>query len=314
VSDALRIGWVGAGRMGSALVGHLLAAGHDVAVYNRTRSKAEPLAALGAELVDSPRELADRDIVFTMVMGPGDVHEVVAGERGILSGSARPRVIVDHTTASPEGGQEVRDIAAAAGVDMLAAPVSGNPRVAETGGLTICVSGPEPAWELARPYIERLGRSATYVGEGERARLVKICHNVMLGVVSQCLAEIAVLAEKGGVRRADLMAFLNDSVMGSAFTRYKTPAYVNLDFAVTFTPKLLLKDLDLGLESAHDTDVPMPLLAATRELVQQLVGFGYDDVDFAALVAMQARAAGYDIASEEAPVGDGLGALAEAAR
>ncbi|NLT07055.1 MAG: NAD(P)-dependent oxidoreductase [Solirubrobacterales bacterium] len=314
MSDSLRIGWIGAGRMGSALAARLLAAGHDVAVYNRTRSKAEPLAELGAELVDSPRELADRDIVFTMVMGPADVHEVVAGERGILSGAARPRVIVDHTTASPDGGAEVRAIAAAAGVDMLAAPVSGNPRVAETGGLTICVSGPEAAWELARPYLELLGASATYVGEGERARLVKICHNVMLGVVSQCLAEIAVLAEKGGVRRADLMAFLNDSVMGSTFTRYKTPAYVDLDFSVTFTPRLLLKDLDLGLDNARATDVPMPLLAATRELVQQLVGLGYDDVDFAALVEMQARASGYEIASEDAGVGDGLGEPLEAAR
>jgi 3-hydroxyisobutyrate dehydrogenase len=302
------LGWVGVGRMGHALVSRLLDAGHEVAVYNRTRSKAEPLAERGATIVDTPAELGDRDIVFTMVGGPADFKEVVLGETGLLSrNGTAPRVIVDSTTVSPEASDEVRVAASQRGTALLAAPVSGNPKVVDAGLLTIVVSGPEEAWEQARPLLELLGAGVTYVGAGDRARLVKICHNLMLGIVAQTLAEILVLAEKGGVARADFMAFLNDSVMGSMFTRYKTPAYVNLDFRPTFTPQLLLKDFQLGADAARELGVPMPVAATAQQVVQALVGHGYDDVDFATLIEQQARAAGLDLVSEDAALDDGLG-------
>ena len=311
---ATRLGWAGTGRMGYALVSRLLEAGHDVAVYNRTRAKAEPLAELGATIVDTPAELGDRDIVFTMVAGPDDFKQVVLGETGILSGDVKPRLIVDSTTISPDGGEEVRAAAEELGVDLLAAPVSGNPKVVATGNLTICVSGPAHAWEEARPYLELFGKGVTYVGEGERARLVKICHNLMLGVVSQCMAEITVLAEKGGVSRADFLAFLNDSVMGSVFTRYKTPAFVNLDFKPTFTPSLLLKDFHLGFEEARKTGVPMPVAATTAEIVQGMKSSGeYDDTDFAALLEIVARNAALALEPENVPVDDGLAPVADPA-
>ena len=301
-----RLGWAGTGRMGYALASRLLKAGHDVAVYNRTRAKAEPLAELGATIVDTPADLADRDIVFTMVAGPRDFKEVVLGPQGILSGERRPRLIVDSTTVSPAISAEVRAAADELGVMLLAAPVSGNPKVVKAGKLTICVSGPADAWEQAREYLEIMARGVTYVGEGERARLVKICHNLMLGVVSQCMAEITVLAEKGGVSRTDFLAFLNDSVMGSTFTRYKTPAFVNLDFTPTFTPALLLKDFQLGFEAARELGVPMPVAAVTQEIVQGMIGQGYEEIDFAALLELEARAAGQALEPENVSVSDGL--------
>jgi 3-hydroxyisobutyrate dehydrogenase len=286
------LGWVGTGRMGYALVSRLLDAGHRVAVYNRTRAKAEPLA----------------ERVFTMVAGPTDLREVVLGAEGLLAHNGSvPGVIVDSTTVSPGSSDEVRAAAHERGSALLAAPVSGNPKVVDAGLLTIVVSGPEQAWLQARPLLELLGAGVTYVGDGERARLVKICHNLMLGIVAQTLAEILVLAEKGGVARADFMAFLNDSVMGSMFTRYKTPAYVNLDFRPTFTPELLLKDFQLGTEAARELGVPLPVAGAAQQVVQALVGHGYTDVDFAALIEQQARASGLDLVSEDAPVDDGLG-------
>ena len=307
-----RLGWAGTGRMGYALVSRLLEAGLDVAVYNRTRSKAEPLAELGATIVDSPADLGDRDIVFTMVAGPDDFRDVVLGEQGILSGAAKPSMIIDSTTVSPAAGEEVRAAAAELGVALLAAPVSGNPKVVKSGNLTICVSGPADAWDEARPLLELLGKGVTYVGDGEKARLVKICHNLMLGVVSQCMAEITVLAEKGGVSRADFLAFLNDSVMGSTFTRYKTPAFVNLDFKPTFTPALLLKDFHLGFEAARAMGVPMPVAAATAEIVQGMKSLGtYDDSDFAALLEIEARNAGHELAPEHVEVSDGLEPVAD---
>jgi 3-hydroxyisobutyrate dehydrogenase len=311
--SGVRLGWAGTGRMGYELVSRLLRAGHDVAVYNRTRAKAEPLAELGARIVDSPAELGDRDIVFTMVAGPDDFKEVVLGPHGILSGDARPRMVVDSTTVSPAAGEEVRAAAEERGVALLAAPVSGNPKVVKAGRLTICVSGPEDAWEEARPYLELLARGVTYVGEGERARLVKICHNLMLGVVSQCLAEITVLAEKGGISRAAFLEFLNDSVMGSVFTRYKTPAFVNLDFKPTFTPELLLKDFTLGFEAAKHHGVPMPVSATTAEIVRGMIGQGYTDVDFAALLELEARSSALELEAENVEVSDGLDPLEDAA-
>jgi 3-hydroxyisobutyrate dehydrogenase-like beta-hydroxyacid dehydrogenase len=302
-----RIGWIGAGRMGTALVTRLLEAGYDVSVYNRTRSKAEALVPLGAAVAGSPAELADRDVVFTTVGGSDDFKAVAIGDDGLLShaGSA-PRILVDSTTISQAASDEVRAVAAGRGTAVLAAPVSGNAKVVAAGRLTMVVSGPESAFLEARGLLDRLAARVTYVGDGDRARLVKICHNLMLGVVAQTLAEITVLAEKGGVSRADFFAFLNDSVLGSAFTHYKTPAYVNLDFKPTFTPALLLKDFRLGADAAREHDVPMPVAAAAQQVVQALHGNGYLDVDFAALLELQARASGLELVSEEAPVSDGL--------
>jgi 3-hydroxyisobutyrate dehydrogenase len=301
------LGWVGTGRMGYALASRLLEAGCDVAVYNRTRAKAEPLAELGAAVVDSPAELATRDIVFTMVAGPEDFKAVVLGESGLLARSdSVPSVIVDSSTISPDASAQVRAETEARGVALLAAPVSGNPSVVDAGRLTVVVSGASDAWEAARPYLELFGAGATYVGEGDVARLVKICHNLMLGVVAQSLAEITVLAEKGGVSRAAFLEFLNKSVMGSMFTRYKTPAIVNLDFTPTFTPALLHKDFHLGFEAAEQYGVPMPVAAAAQQAVQTLMGFGYDDTDFMALLELEARASSLDLEPENVPVSDGL--------
>ncbi len=301
------LGWVGTGRMGYVLATRLLDAGCELAVYNRTRSKAEPLAELGAAIVDSPAELADREIVFTMVAGPDDFKAVVVGENGLLSRSdAAPAVIVDSSTVSPEASSQVRAETEVRDVALLAAPVSGNPSVVDAGKLTVVVSGPSDAWEAARPYLELFGAGATYVGEGDVARLVKICHNLMLGVVAQSLAEITVLAEKGGVSRAAFLEFLNKSVMGSMFTRYKTPAIVNLDFTPTFTPALLYKDFHLGFEAAEEHGVPMPVAAAAQQVVQTLMGFGYDDIDFIALLELEARGSALELEPENVPVSDGL--------
>jgi 3-hydroxyisobutyrate dehydrogenase-like beta-hydroxyacid dehydrogenase len=302
------LGWIGVGRMGLALATRLVQAGHDVAVYNRTRAKCEPLAELGATIVDSAADLADREIVFTMVAGSADVEEVINGPKGLLSRSDRaPGLIVDSTTISPAVASEIRETVERRGTAMLAAPVSGNPKVAASGRLTIVASGPHDAWLRAQPVLEQLARRVTYVGEGDVARLVKICHNLMLGVVAQCMAEITVLAEKGGVSRADFLEFLNDSVMGSTFTRYKSPAYVNLDFKPTFTPELLLKDFHLGLDAARELSVPMPLAATTEQIVQGLASISGNDVDFAALLELTARASGLTLVPEDVHVDDGLG-------
>jgi len=302
-----KLGWIGTGRMGFNLAARLIDAGCDVAIFNRTRSKAEPLARRGGKLVDSPRELADRDIVFSMVAGDDDFRAVTTGEAGVLvQPGAAPQILIDSTTISAGVSAEVREAAEAVGTRLLAAPVSGNPNVVRAGKLTLVVSGPEEAWEVAQPYLKVLGAGVTYVGEGDAARLAKICHNLMLGVVAQSMAEITVLAEKGGLKRAPFLEFLNNSVMGSPFTRYKTPAFVNLDYHATFTPVLLRKDFDLGLKAARELGVPMPVSALVHEIVQTMIGHGWVDDDFAKLLELQARASGLELQSEGADVSDGL--------
>jgi 3-hydroxyisobutyrate dehydrogenase-like beta-hydroxyacid dehydrogenase len=217
-----------------------------------------------------------------------------------------PKIIVDSSTVSLESSARIRAVVEACGAQFLAAPVSGNPKVIAAGKLTVAASGPRAAFDAAEPLLAEFGRGVTYVGEGEAARLVKIAHNVFLGVVIQSLTEITVLAERGGVSRAAFLDFLNDSVLGSTFTRYKTPALVNLDFHPTFTNVLLRKDLQLGLSAGKELDVPMPLAAAADMLVAQAIGAGYTEDDFATLVLEQARRSGYQIEPENVTVDDGL--------
>jgi 3-hydroxyisobutyrate dehydrogenase-like beta-hydroxyacid dehydrogenase len=293
--------------MGSVLAIRLLEHGCDLTVYNRTRAKAEPLAKRGARIVDQPADLRDRDIVITSVAGSRDFAEVMTGEQGLLANGNRvPAMVIDTSTVSMDVSQTIREKAAGLGSALLAAPVSGNPKVARAGKLSLAVSGPRQAFEQALPYLEMLGKSVTYVGEGETARLVKICHNLVLGVVTQILAETTVLAERGGITRADYLAFINDSVMGSTFSRYKTPAFVSLDFTPTFTGHLLRKDFELGLDAARQLNVPVPVAALTHQIVVSLIGNGLGDVDFAALLELEARGANLQLQPQSREVSDGL--------
>ena len=308
MTDNLTVGWIGAGRMGAAMAIRLERAGAAPAVWNRTRSKAEDT---GCTVADSIADLRDRDVVFTMVSTPADLEQVLLGEGGLLADEAQlPKIVVDCSTVSIESSAKIRQECTDRGVEFLASPVSGNGKVVESGGLTLCVSGPEETFRKVEHLLRHIGKGVTYVGEGDVARLVKIAHNLMLGVVTQCMAEITVLCEKGGMPRAAFLEFLNDSVMGSVFTRYKSPAFVHLDYTPTFTPILLRKDFDLGLAAGHELDVPMPLAGLTAQIVQQSVSSGRVTEDFAILLDQQAAASGLELKPESTPVDDGLGGAA----
>jgi 3-hydroxyisobutyrate dehydrogenase-like beta-hydroxyacid dehydrogenase len=306
VSTQPTVGWIGTGRMGAAMATRLARAGVDLHVWNRTRSKAEALAEHGATVVDAIADLAGREVVFTMVSSDADLEHVLVGEGGLLTHGSVPAIVVDTSTVSTEASARMREACAAVGTEFLASPVSGNGKVVGSGKLTLVCSGKEDVFDRVHPLLDHIGKHATYVGEGELARLVKICHNLMLGVVTQNLAEITVLAEKGGVPRAAFLEFLNNSVMGSIFTRYKTPAFVHLDYTPTFTPLLLRKDFELGLAAGHDLDVPMPTVAATAALVQATVSSGRTSEDFAILLDQQAALSGIELKPEDTVVDDGL--------
>ena len=303
LTKKLSVGWIGAGRMGYEMAGRLAKGGADVLVWNRTKEKAEPLKKYGAKVADEVSELAARDIVFCMVSTWKDVKEVVAN---LLKGKSKPKMIVECSSISLEGSAELRELLEKKGIQYLAAPVSGNAKVIKAGRLSFVCSGPKKSFQEALPFLKMIAPAASYVGEGELARIVKICHNVFLGVVTQSLAEITVLAQKAGVPRHAFLDFMNQSVMGSTFTRYKAPAFVNLDFKVTFTPHLLRKDMDLGLDAGRRFEVPMPLASATRDLIQSMIGQGWTEQDFATLLLQQAEASGLILKPENVEVGDGL--------
>ncbi len=301
------IGWIGLGRMGEAMVKRLTKAGHGVQVWNRTRSKAEPLVAYGATLVDHKTDLARCDVVFTMVSTTDDLKEVLFGAGGLVSTKQLPKVVVDSSSISQEGSEEIRHQLEALGVAYLCAPVSGNAKVAKAGKLLLVASGPKALYDMAEPYLQAMAKKTMWVGEGELARVWKIAHNTMFGVIIQNLCEITVMAEKAGIPRHVFLQSINDSVLGSMYTRYKTPVLTNLTFdQVTFTPKLLLKDMDLGMAAAKSYGVAMPAAAATRESVSRMVGRGHDNVDFAILLKEVAMDAGLDLVSENIQLTDGL--------
>ena len=311
-----RIGWIGAGRMGQPMAELLLKAGHDVSVWNRTAAKAEPLGRLGGKVVGSVADLARTDIVFSIVSTGKDLEEVYFGAGGVAANRAKlPAIFVDCSTIGVDESAAIRARLAALGADYIAAPVSGNARVIVAGKLSAVASGPEAAFRKVEPLIKAFApNGVSYVGEGELARVCKIAHNVMLGVVIENLIEITLLANKMGVPRHAFLAFMNNSVMGSTFTRYKSPALVNLDWTTTFTPELLRKDIDLGLELGRRNDVPMPVTAAAREVLQSHFGAAtlkpdpekYLAGDFAALIETMALAAGMKLESEQQAVPTGL--------
>jgi 3-hydroxyisobutyrate dehydrogenase len=302
-----RVGWIGTGRMGYAMVERLLAAKVPVSVWNRTRSKAEPLQASGAVIVDQVVELAGLDIVFVIVAKAADLEAVCFGEAGLLSGKSHPSIIVDCSTIGLDDSAAIRERLAAKGIAFIASPVSGNGKVVAAGLLSAILSGPDAACQRVKPYMQQIAaRGVSYAGEGDLARVCKIAHNVMLGVVTQALCETTLLAQKAGVPRHAFLDFLNNSVMGSMFTRYKSSALVNLDWTPTFTAALLRKDLDLGLGMAREMELPMPVTALTRELVQAHLGTDKAELDFAALLETLAGLSGVKLVSENKVVPTGL--------
>jgi 3-hydroxyisobutyrate dehydrogenase len=311
------LGWIGMGRMGYPMAERLLKAGNKLSIWNRTRAKAEPLAKKGGTIVDKPSELSSNDIVFSMVSTGNDLEQVYFGPDGLISSArgAPPKIIADCSSIGVDQSEAIRARLKQAGCEFISAPVSGNGKCVKAGKLSTVVSGPQTAFEQVRPYLATIAPSGvSWVGEGELARICKIAHNVFLGVVIQNLAEITILAQKAGVPRHAFLDFMNASVLGSVFTKYKSNALVNLDWTTTFTPALLRKDLDLGLKAARELGVAMPLTACAREALQNHFGVatlkgdpaGYLEKDFSALLETVALGSGLKLTAENVPMPTGL--------
>ena len=315
MSKDMVIGWIGLGRMGAPMVEKIIKAGYKVKIWNRTKSKADSLVKAGASLVDAPSNLPNVDALFTMVSTGKDLRQVYFGDVGVMSGEGTPKILVECSSISAPESAEFRKTVTDRGSEFLACPVSGNGKCVKAGKLSAVASGSKDTFDKVREIIECYAmRGVSYVGEGELSRFCKIAHNVLLGVYIQNLAEITILAQAAGVPRHSFLEFINNSVMGSIFSQYKTPALVNLDWTTTFTPPLLRKDMDLGLQAARELGVSMPVTAATRESLQTHFGSAslkddpeaYLAADFSALIETVALQAGLKLEPENVEVKTGL--------
>jgi 3-hydroxyisobutyrate dehydrogenase len=313
----MKLGWIGVGRMGSPMAARLIRAGYPLVIWNRTGAKSKSEELKGAKVAASRSELAEVDALFMMLSTGQDVIDVCFGAEGVFRAGAKrfPRLLVDCSTISMAESAEVRARLDGLGVQFLAAPVSGNPKCVRAGKLSCVVSGPEEAFVEIKPALLIIaGRGAAYAGAGELARMCKIAVNLLLAVVNENMMEVTLLAQKAGVPRHAFLEFLNNSVMGSVFTRYKTPALVNLDWTTTFPPTGMRKDMDLGLSIARELGMPMPVTSAVREVLQSHFGAAqlrpdpaaYLQKDFSALLETLALLAGVKLESENVAVSDGL--------
>ncbi len=310
--QGLEVAWVGLGRMGGAMAARLLASGAELAVWNRTPERADALVAAGARRLRSLAEAGTCDVVFSMVLDDAALDSLHDPERGLFSGEGeapdadagtvggRGRVWIDGSTVSPAASQRAAAAAAEVGWAFVAAPISGNPSVVEAGQAIFAISGDDAGLEVAEAIGLAIGRAVHRVGSRAEASVIKLCVNALLSVTMQSLAEVAVLADRAGVSRASLMEFLNDSAIGSPFTRYKTAPVVTLDFPPAFTPEGQRKDVRLALALARELEVPLPVLATTEVAYSSLVSGGLGEgKDFAALILEVARDAGHELRPEE---------------
>jgi 3-hydroxyisobutyrate dehydrogenase-like beta-hydroxyacid dehydrogenase len=285
-------GWLGTGRMGTAMAGLLIAAGHRVAVWNRTPSKTAALVERGAIAVGSLAELARCPVVFSTVSGSADLTEVILGPDGLFAGEVGPRVLIDCSTVSSEVSARIRAAAEQRGAAFLAAPVSGNAHVVAAGQACLMVSGSSDIFHELQPVLRQIAATTVFVGESEQSRLVKLCLNLYLGMTVQALVEVLTLAEKGGTGREAFLDLLNATMLTSEWVRRRTPALTALDWTPTFTTELLRKDFDLGLGEARALEVPMPAASAVHQLIQVAIGHGLRQDDFLSVYEAQAAAAG----------------------
>ena len=293
------IGWLGTGRMGAAMAARLISDGAAVTVWNRTASKAMPLIDMGATQAEKISDLGHCDIVFTSVTSSSDLLAVTLGPDGLFNAKPAPGIVVDTSTVSAEAAAEVRVAAGSRGIGFLSAPISGNATVVGEGHASIIASGPASVFDTVLPYLQAIAPNVTYAGEHEEARLVKLAHNLMVGMITEALVEATALVEKGGVAPSAFLDFIDGSVLGSVFIGYKGQAIRDRDYEPTFTTELLRKDFDLGLGAARSLEVPMPVAAVTYQAIQTAIGHGYGKSDFAALYEVAARAAALPKASHQ---------------
>ncbi len=287
------LGFVGLGVMGSEMVLRLLARGHTLTGYNRTRSKASRLIEKGMKWADSPRQVAESaDVTFSMVTNSSALQTITDGTDGILAGLSAGKVLVDMSTVSPEFSRSVVAKVRARGADMVDAPVSGSVITLQEGKLSVMVGGRKETFDRIMPLLLDIGPKVTYVGDSGLALVMKIAANLSLAVQMLAFSEGVLLAEKSGIPREVAVDVLTNSAIASPMVKYRGPFVLKLPAEAWFNVNMMQKDMLLALDLGRALDVPMPTTAITNEFLTSARGMGLVEEDFAVLFDVLASMSG----------------------
>lgn len=291
-----KVGFVGLGIMGKPMARNLMEAGYDLIVYNRSRGKVEDLVSEGAEAAESPKEIAeDATIVFTMLPGPPEIREVVAGEDGLLRGTGEGSLLVDMSTSSPVLAREMARTARERGVGLLDAPVSGGDIGAVEGTLSIMIGGEEEDFERARPLFDVMGETVVYVGPSGTGQVVKACNQIVVALTIEAVSEALVLGSKAGVDPKKVIEVLSGGLAGNKVMEVKGEKFLSHDFEPGGKVESHLKDLGIALEAGREYGVPLPLTAVVDQMFGTLMAKGREGWDHSALLTLIEEWAGHEI-------------------
>ena len=290
------IGFIGLGIMGQPMALNLIKAGHQLAVYNRTAAKAAALQAAGARVGSSPADAArDANVVMMIVSDSAAVEEVVAGKGGILESLRADALVIDSSTISPTVSRKMACLVAGKGASWLDAPVTGSKHGAEKGELTFMMGGDRAAFDRALPILQVLGKKHIYCGSHGLGLSAKLAQNTIQATLLEVFCEGFVLATKAGVRPETMLEIIQSSLARAALTDFKAPFIFKGDFTPYFPLKLMHKDLELAAEAGYTQGVPMPTLAAVKEVYMAAKAQGKGDLDYAAIVTFLEELAGVKV-------------------
>jgi 3-hydroxyisobutyrate dehydrogenase-like beta-hydroxyacid dehydrogenase len=289
-----KIGWIGLGNMGSPMSQNLIKSGNEVAVWNRTKAKADETIAAGAKWADSPKAAAEAgDFIFTMVADGPTLHAVALGDDGLVAGLSPGKIVIDMSTVSVEESAKVDDAVKAAGCTFLRAPVTGSTALAKAGTLGILASGDKASYDKALPLFEAMGGNQFYLGGGEEARVMKLSLNLMIATTMQMEAEAVVLAEKAGLDVKQVVEIIAGSAAGSPLTGYKKVPIGTGNYAPAFSVKLMLKDLKLAEAVGKQYGVTLESTKLTKSRLELAAEKGYGDMDFSVLTKVLEEESGF---------------------
>lgn len=290
----VRVGFAGLGVMGGPMALRLQGNGWPLMVWNRTITKANQLKEAGAQVAGSLADLANCRVVVLMLFDAEAVRDVLIREGGLLRGETVPDVVVNMSTIDTVTAGEMSTACAAKGCEYLASPVSGSTQFAKEGKLTVIVSGPQAAFAKVEPILSVMGTRVLHIGEGVEANLAKLCINLVIGASSSALMEAIAMTSKGGIDRATYLSILNESVIGSAYSRYKTPHLVELDFTPAHSLNGLDKDYNLIEQTAEALGVTIPITAMVHQQIRAAMGRGEGELDMTGILKQYLRDAGLD--------------------
>ena len=286
-----RIGLIGTGMLGKAVGLHLLESGYQLAVFNRTKSKTEELAEHGANVLESPKEVAKKsDLIFTIVKDANAVKEVSFAKNGVVEGKHDNLIIADMSTINPNASREIAKQYSQYGITMLDTPVMGGPNVAINGKLVLMASGDKTAFEKHKKIFETIANKTFFLGEIGTAHAVKLSMNLQISMLALALSEGITLARGAGVEPEVFLSILNSTYFKTGMSENKAYKMIKDEFSPTFTLSNLKKDLDTINEAAKEFGLYLPMTSKANEIYKKAIEEGFGELDYTGILAYLKKA------------------------